>query len=336
MGLNSGRAPVRMRKRERLRLAAWRAQGVLPGKRPARLPDWPGPTTTLPPIIVGGTGRSGTSVTAKMLGGHADYYAFPFEVKFITDHDGLTDLVAGRTSIPTFEQRLLTTWFRRTRDRGLHQITDQETLRAAVRELYSGLKQDPILASRRFTLRLLEPTVVQAGKGGWIDSTPNTIRAARILAQILPEARLVHLVRDGRDVSCSLLTRTWGPAEALDGLRWWARHLEASFVQAAAVGEDRVLTMRMEDLLQYDREASYRRLLEFLGLGDDPAVREFFEERATADRAHIGRWRTEIPPEAQPAFLETYRELAAGLAERWGYDPDLTDAAPVPAASLPA
>jgi hypothetical protein len=270
-------------------------------------------------------------VTAEMLGHHSDYHAFPFEVKFVTDRDGLTDLVAGRTSIMTFEQRLLTAWFRRTADRGLHQITDRETLRAAVRELDADLKRDPIQAARRFTLRLLDPSALAAGKRGWIDGTPNTIRAAELLTQILPEARLVHLVRDGRDVACSLLARRWGPDEPLAGLRWWARHLEASFLQAAAAGEDRVLTMRMEDLLKYDREASYGRLVGFLGMGDDPAVREFFEERAPGDRAHIGRWRRDIPPEQQPAFLETYRELSAGLAERWGYDPDLTDAAPVAA-----
>ena len=98
------------------------------------------------------------------------------------------------------------------------------------------------------------------------------------------------------------------------------------------MGEDRVLTLRMEDLLRYDREASFRRLLEFLGLGDDPAVRTFFDERATGDRAHIGRWRTDVPPEIQPAFLATYRELAAGLADRWAYDPDLIDDEPGTAA----
>jgi hypothetical protein len=89
----------------------------------------------------------------------------------------------------------------------------------------------------------------------------------------------------------------------------------------------------MEDLLIYDREASFSRLLDFLGLEDDPAVRTYFEEKVTGERAHIGRWRTDIPPEAQEAFLATYRELSVGLAERWGYDPDLTDRAPVPAAS---
>ena len=138
-------------------------------------------------------------------------------MKFITDQDGLTDLIAGRTSIVAFEDRLLAKWFRRTVDRGLHQITERETLRAAVRELDADLKSDPILAARRFTLRLLDPAAVAAGKRGWIDSTPSTIRAAGLLAQILPDARLVHLVRDGRDVACSFRRAPGGRTESWTG-----------------------------------------------------------------------------------------------------------------------
>jgi len=325
MGRDARRTSLPVRSRRLLRRVARRAGAFVPGIRPPRLPEWTDPATTLPPIIVGGTGRSGTTVTARLLGHHPDYYLIPFEVKFIAGKGGLPDLVAGRTSIEAFERRLLGVWFRRTQDRGLHQITDRGTIQAAVRELDAGLKGDAILAARRFTHRLLDPPAVAAGKGGWIENTPSTIRAAGILTRILPEARLVHMIRDGRDVACSVTNRSWGPGKADEGLRWWARQLERSFEAAAAVGEERVLALRMESLFAYDREASLRRLLAFLGLGDDPAVRTFFEQQATGDRAHIGRWRRDIPPEAQAAFLATYRRASASLAERWGYEPDLTD-----------
>jgi hypothetical protein len=333
MKLDPVRASVDRRARRMLRQAAWEAEVIVPGRRPPRLADWSGPTTTLPPIIVGGTGRSGTSVTARILGHYPDYHLIPFEVKFISNDGGLTCLLAGKTTIAEFERLMLGKWFRRTQDRGLHQITDPETIRAAVRELNSGLKRDGNLAARRFTHRLLDPSALAAGKRGWIENTPNTIRAARRLTQILPDARLVHMVRDGRDVACSVTNRSWGPSDADEGLRWWANHLERSFEATAAVGEERILTLRMESLLSYDREATFCRMLEFLGLRDDPAVRTYFEEQATGQRAHIGRWRNEVPPEAQAAFLATYREASVGLAERWGYDPELADRPPVTAAS---
>ena len=325
MGQKSGPAFLRGRPRRMLLRAAWLANGVLPGRRPPRLPEWSGTTTTLPPIIVGGTGRSGTSVTARLLGNDPDYYLIPFEVKFISDRGGLTELIAGRTSIANFERRLLGSWFRRTHDRGLHQITDRETIRAAVRELNADLKGDAVLAARRFTHRLLDPPTLAAGKQGWIENTPNTIRAARLLTQILPEARLVHMVRDGRDVACSVTYRRWGPTDVDGGLRWWASHLERSFEESAAVGEERVLALRMESLMSYDREANFCRMLDFLGLRDEGAVRTYFEEQVSGERAHIGRWRKDIQPEAQAAFLAAYREASAGLSERWGYDPELTD-----------
>jgi hypothetical protein len=45
------------------------------------------------PIFIGGTGRSGTTIIAKMLGRHSQIYTYPLETRFIIDPDGLIDLV---------------------------------------------------------------------------------------------------------------------------------------------------------------------------------------------------------------------------------------------------
>ena len=46
------------------------------------------------PLFVGGTGRSGTTVVARILGSHPDTYMIPIEVRLIVDDDALCDLVA--------------------------------------------------------------------------------------------------------------------------------------------------------------------------------------------------------------------------------------------------
>ena len=168
-----------------LRRRVWRARRALPGSRVARLPEWTGPATTLPPIIVGGTGRSGTTITGRLLGMHPDYHMIPFEVKFLSSKGGLADLLLGRTTIVTFERLLLTKWFDLGRGKGLFQITDPAAIRAATRELDADLDRDPILAARRFVHRLLRsarrrgrrPGLARGDArdgGGWPGSSPRS------------------------------------------------------------------------------------------------------------------------------------------------------------------
>lgn len=304
------------------------ARAWLAGSRLPRLPEWTGPATSLPPIIVGGTGRSGTTITGRLLGAHPAYHMIPFEVRFLSAKGGLADLVEGRTTTRAFERRLLDQWFDRGHGKGLFWITDRTTIRAAIRELDADLHRDPLPAARRFAHRLLDPATIAADGRGWVEETPGTLSAARTLSHILPDARFVHIVRDGRDAACSVVPLRYGPTDLSTALRWWERRLDRAYAGAAGVPPERILTIRMESLLRLDREATYRRLLAFVGLSDVPAIRAFFDEQVSGDRAHIARWREDVPDEMRAAFLDAYHEAAERLATRWGYEPDLVPGEP--------
>ncbi|MEP5072315.1 MAG: sulfotransferase, partial [Crocinitomicaceae bacterium] len=43
-------------------------------------------------VFIGGTGRSGTTVLAKILSSHPNMMAFDFETRFLVDPDGLLSL----------------------------------------------------------------------------------------------------------------------------------------------------------------------------------------------------------------------------------------------------
>jgi hypothetical protein len=146
---------------------------------------------------------------------------------------------------------------------------------------------------------------------------------------MFPDLRLLHLVRDGRDVGCSVVRMPWGPNDAHAGLEWWGRRLEAAFEACAQLPAGQVLTIQLEDLVVRDRDASYARILAFLELDDDPVMRRFFDELMPADKMHAGRWRTDVPEAEHEAFEHRHATIAAGLAARgFPYHPEASPAHP--------
>ena len=90
-------------------------------------------------MFVGGTGRSGTTIAAKLLGAHPAYEMIPIEVKFISATGGLRDLAAGRTTVEAFEEQLLENWFDRGPQKGLHLLMDRSAIEAELPALRRGL-----------------------------------------------------------------------------------------------------------------------------------------------------------------------------------------------------
>jgi hypothetical protein len=278
----------------------------------------PGPFAR--PVFVGGTGRSGTTIVARLLGAHPDFHMIPIEVRFIVEAGGLCDVVASGAGVREFRRRMLGRWFYREAadgtTRGLHKLMDRERIEDAVRVFERRLGSDPWLAGGEFVHRLLDPLAAAAGARGWIEMTPPNARVAPTLLRLFPDMRLIHSVRDGRDVACSIAPLIWGPNDVDEALDWWAEQLEQAFAACESLPPDRVLTVQMEDLVLHERAQEYARLLAFLGLDDDPAMRAFFASGVSAERAHIGRWAEQVPADRRPAFEAHHRRLVDDLRKR--------------------
>lgn len=298
-------------------------------------------------IFIGGTQRSGSTVCGYLVGKHPDVWAtMPREIRFLTDPGGLLDLVfgvrsridaqvetrladifrklqgQGRFAIfpPTpdrFMQDLQGKWWLRMspdgQPRGLHRGIDAEVILGAVRRFEAGYPKNPLEAARELVDDVLTPATNAASKTIWADTTPQNAENAHRLVRLNPDARIIFMVRDGRDTCASILNKQWGPLEPLDALEWWRKQAIRAHTAILQAGKHSALTVVLEDLVLHRRDTEIRRLFEHLDLEITPAVHSFFETRVTAERANIGRWRDDIPASAIPRFARRYAQIHTEL-----------------------
>ncbi len=82
----------------------------------------------------------------------------------------------------------------------------------------------------------------------WIDHTNDSFKHHSVLKRLFPEARFIHVVRDGRAVCASIKPLTWGPNNAFQASRYWAERMEQALSVEVAEG-DNCLRIHFEDLV---------------------------------------------------------------------------------------
>ena len=101
------------------------------------------------------------------------------------------------------------------------------------------------------------------GKPRWADKTPDYIDHLPLLSGLFPEARFVHMLRDGRDVALSTLDLRRFHRHAATCAFFWSRQIAGAMQHARRLGADRYLELRYEDLLD-DPERELFRLCTFV------------------------------------------------------------------------
>lgn len=125
-----------------------------------------------------------------------------------------------------------------------------------------------------------------SGKARWAEKDPTYTLLLPFIEELFPDARFVHLLRDGHDVVASFRDR-WGYRSAARAARSeWARYVRAARALGARIGAERYLELRYERLVA-DPEAEAGHLFAFLGEAWDPAVLRF----DPADHAATERYR---------------------------------------------
>lgn len=142
-------------------------------------------------------------------------------------------------------------------------------------------------------------------------------RRFECLERLWPEARYLHLVRDGRDVAESLIAHGWA-GNHLTAARQW-RETELAWERARArIPAERTLDVRFEDLVAAPRP-TLERICAFLGVAFRDEMLRYPEDTtyAAPDPASAGRWMRSLPARA----VRLCEAGAGDLLERRGYAP---------------
>jgi hypothetical protein len=122
------------------------------------------------------------------------------------------------------------------------------------------------------------------GKPRWGDKSPGYVRTMTLLQDALPEARFIHMIRDGRDVAMSLVPREWGPKTYAGAADLWRRRIQKARDQAPKLRH--YMEVHYEELIT-DQEPVLRRVADFLELPWDPVMLDYHEraEERLAEKA---------------------------------------------------
>ncbi|MFO7534889.1 MAG: sulfotransferase [Kiritimatiellia bacterium] len=227
-----------------------------------------------PPFFILGCPRSGTTLLQVLVDSHPDI-AIPPE-SFLFDRFGPLLVSYGNLAEPAALRRLASDLLADER------IRDWK-LAAGPDDLLSQIKESS--AAGLFAALFLLYAEKQ-GKTRWGDKTPqHALRISELLA-VFPAARIIHLVRDGRDVAESTARIAIGPCSILAIARRWKLYLNTVREAAGRLPPAQFLEVRFEDMVR-DPAGLRRRILAFIGEDDSrcPPIGDEVPKTETRERS---------------------------------------------------
>ena len=282
-----------------------------------------------PFVFIVGCQRSGTTVLQRVVNAHPRV-AVVNQSGWIPDFfQAGTGLTAEGFVTPLLVRRLMK---QKQFRKGLRKVG---LGREHLKELLAG---DEPVSYAAYVSRLFDLFGGVQGKDLVGDKTPRYVRCIPALHALWPEARFVHIIRDGRDVGLSTISKrkrtpaqegafvTWGEHPVVTAALKWEWNVRLGREAGRSLGPALYYELRYEALVARPAEECAR-LCDFLGIAYDDATLRFHEGRTRGkpglDAKKAWRpitpglrdWRTQMAADD----VERFEAAAGGLLDELGY-----------------
>jgi hypothetical protein len=271
------------------------------------------------PVFVLGCGRSGTTLLYHMLLSSGNFAVYRTESNVIN----LLEPRFGDLSRARNKRRLLDAWYK--------------TRLYTLSELEKGPLEARVMAECKnggdFLRIIMEQMASRQGVERWADTTPEHLLHLHRIKETIPNALIVHIIRDGRDVALStekqgyIRRLPWDktPSVMVAGI-YWEWMVNKGRRDGRDLGDD-YTEVRFEELVERPRE-TLARLGSFIdhdldydriqrvGIGSVSAPNTSFQDGSSEAFHPAGRWKNGYPQEN----LEMFEGLVGGTLEELGYE----------------
>ncbi|UJA20985.1 lipopolysaccharide biosynthesis protein [Thermoleophilia bacterium SCSIO 60948] len=273
-------------------------------------------------VFLTGADTTGPALVGALLEHHSVYALIARGAALDAVLDGVAELTAGDIDAPGLARRLGEI---RAGEAGdpFHRLVPELRMRAALERLAGASAASPQEAARDLLLDLVWTIASEYGKPGLlIDASGSRIGPRELLA-VVPGARIVHVLRDGRDLAASDDDGAPPPppGAARNGavsvperrVEAWEGRLRSLEHELVAADSDRTVTISLDELIRTRRRIIYAKLIDFLELEDEMPMKRYFKGRLTDEEAGSGRWREHVAPEEREAVERRYEDALEAM-----------------------
>lgn len=202
-------------------------------------------------IFIMGCERSGTTFLGSLIGSHSECIVTP-ESQF------KTDCYSNKEKSSFVPEKAFT----KIKNRKRFQYWDSD-ISFTISELNEIKNYSDLLLRivQKYNIHISHKKTAKI----WIDHTPQNTEDVDTLKELFPNAKFIHIIRDGRAVASSHQKLSWGPKGMKNMATYWLKKLALGFAYEVRYPND-VLSIKYEDLLT-DTETTVKKVTDFIGIG---------------------------------------------------------------------